>query len=136
MWVELAKKIQHLNYVVQRNWQNLPASCVVGDHDDLDLFVSDEDRAELEEIIKDYPLVDCRSKSDGYYPPVISDFILRRKLRHCGFYIPNGTAHFLSLYYHNLVHKEGDPYKEELEKIFLEIELPTKCTDSGVGFYV
>lgn len=136
MWAELAKKIEHLNYVVQRNWANLPKSCEVGTHKDLDLFVSEEDRPELEEILQDYPLVDCRSKSDHYYPEEIGDMLLVGRRKFNGFWIPDSFYYFTALYYHNAVHKQGDPYKDELRQAFLEAYPPQKCTDEGVGYYV
>lgn len=138
MWKQLAEQIKDLDYVVQRNWFNLPDSCSWEGHNDLDLFVSDKDRLQLEEILKSYELVDCRSKSDKYYPPELSDLLLEGRREFNGFYIPSKEAYFLSLYYHNVVHKNTDPYKEELKRAFLDIEefKPTKCTDDGVGFYI
>lgn len=136
MWGQLAGQIKHLDYVVQRNWFNLPGSCEWNGHEDLDLFVSDKDRPELEEILKYHDLVDCRSKSDGYYPPELSDLLLEEKRDFNGFNIPSKEAYFLSLYYHNAVHKNTDPYKDELKRAFLDIFPPTKCTDNGVGYYV
>ena len=132
----LASQIKHLNYVIQRNWKNLPNSMVVGEHDDLDLFVSEEDRSELELLIREQDKVDCRSEIDLYYPQEISDEMLIGRREYNGFWIPSAKAHFLSLYYHSKVHKAHDVYGEIIEEAFLEWIPPTKCTDEGVGYYV
>lgn len=133
---KLAKAISHLNYVVQRNWDFLPESMIVGNHDDLDLFVSDEDRAELELLIKGYEKIDCRSPQDNYYPQEISEELLSDRIKFNDFWIPNNYAHFFSLFYHNAVHKKDNPYGEKLKELFLEEFPPVRCTDGGVGYYV
>ena len=130
------EQIKHLNYVVQRNWDNLPESMIVGNHDDLDLFVSDKDRAELELLIKGYDKIDCRSPQDNYYPQKIAKNMLLDRKRFGGFWILSPQVHFMSLYYHNAVHKKDNPYGEKLKEIFLESFKPIKCTDGGVGYYV
>lgn len=137
MFKDLAEKIKHLNYVVQRNWDNLPQSCEVGEHKDLDLFVSEEDRDELVTHLESYyELVDVRSPRDDYYPKAIADQLLASHRWHGGFRIPSEGTAFIALYYHNLVHKDGDPYKYELEELFLEAYPPVQCADHGVGYYI
>lgn len=106
----LAESIKHLEYVVQRNWENLPYSIGVEGHEDLDLFCSDEDRAELELLTHEYPLVDVRSPMDDYYPEEIADMLLVTRFQYEEFFIPTPIAHFLALYYHNAVHKKDNPY--------------------------
>lgn len=136
---EFFKKIRGLNYIVQRNWDNLPESVEVDGHDDLDLFVSEEDRDELEAILKENPemdkITDVRSARDNYYPGVINLELLRSTKTLNGVRIPNPKAHFNSLYYHNAVHKDDNPYGEKLEELFLEMYPAIKCRDEGVGFY-
>lgn len=133
----MAEKIKHLNYVVQRNWDNLPESCEVGVHKDLDLFVSEDDRDELVRHLEPYyELVDVRSPRDDYYPREISEQLLASHRWHGGFRIPSESAAFLALYYHNLVHKDGDPYKDELDDLFIEAYPPVQCADQGVGYYL
>ncbi len=129
------KTISHLNYVVQRNWDNLPDSYEVDGHNDLDLFVSEEDREELEFAIRNDENVDVRSPMDCYYSNAISALILQNRRVHGGFWIPSQNAHFVSLFYHNAVHKNDNPYGEKLKKIFYESHPPQQCTDKGVGFY-
>lgn len=130
------KTINHLNYVVQRNWDNLPTSFVVDGHDDLDLYVSEEDREELEEIIGNRDDVDIRSPLDDYYPDSIQDRLLQDRRTFNGFWIPSKESHFLSLYYHNVVHKDNNPYERVLKRLFLDIHSPRPCVDKGVGYYV
>jgi hypothetical protein len=131
------KEIKDLNYVVQRNWELLPEGFVEG-HEDLDLFTTEKDKPKLLEIAKKYPeiKIDIRSYSDWYYPPNIGTQLLtNRVLEKDLFWIPNDFAHFISLYYHDWVHKGGGYYTEKLRDIFIKIYTPTKCKDEGVGFY-
>ncbi len=130
------EEIKELNYVVQRHWDNLPDGFKEG-HNDLDLFVIEEDKSKLQEITNKYPeiKIDIRSFSDNYYPEIIGEALLTNKfLMKDLFFIPNPLSYFLALYYHNLVHKKGDPYKKELEDIFKRIYPSVKCKDEGVGF--
>ena len=131
----LAKSLEDLNYVVQRNWRNLPESMVVDNHDDLDLFCSERDRDKIEEIIKDQPLIDVRSARDDYYPKDIGNALLQDTQEYGGFKIPNEVSYLLALQYHNYVHKENDPYGGEIRRTFLKLFPPVKCKDEGVGFY-
>jgi len=132
--------IQHLNYVVQRNWDNLPDSFIVGEHEDLDLFVSEGDKEELLRILETYPnikaVTDVRSLSDNYYPERIANLLLFESVKHYEVSVPNPLAHFISLYYHNAVHKKGNPYGKKLKELFLKSFEPVRCVDKGVGYYV
>ena len=135
---EFLSKIKGFNYVVQRHWAELPKGFVPG-HEDLDLFTVDRDKPQIEAIAKDYPeiKIDVRSFADDYYPKDIGDLLLmQRYLMKDLFWVPHPTAYFLALYYHNLVHKEGDPYKEELEETFKKLYQPLRCKDEGVGYFV
>lgn len=133
----LLAELKNLNYVVQRNFENLPDSYIVGEHGDLDLFSTDTDKPKIEEIVRKYNIpCDVRSAEDLYYPEEIGQRLLTsRKLVH-NFWVPSTYAHFLSLFYHNAVHKQGNPYGEKLKELFLELYPPVKCTDNGVGWYL
>lgn len=135
MFREFLEEIKDFNYVVQRNWEELPQGDT--DHPDLDIFVSLDDFNAVDLISKNYQFIDVRTEGDGYYPPKIEEMLLDGKTK-ClkGYPIPNTFAHFMSLYYHNMVHKEDDPYKEKLEGLFKELYGVTKCIDEGVGYYV
>lgn len=129
--------IKGFTYVVQRNWENLPFDYATNGHDDLDLFATDDDKHRIESVLQNYPeiLCDVRSPKDLYYPADISAMLLQNRVEQDGFYIPNPIAGFLAIYYHNLIHKEGDPYKAKLESMFKEMFPPVRCKDTGVGFY-
>lgn len=135
---EFLQEIKHLEYAVQRNHENLPESYVVGSHNDLDLFSTDRDKPMIEEIVKRHGIpCDVRSPEDLYYPEEIGQRLLTsRKLVDNLFWIPSTYAHFLALFYHNAVHKEGNPYGEKLKELFLELYPPVKPTDEGVGYHV
>lgn len=141
MFEDFFKDIKHLNYVVQRNWDNLPESCLVGTHVDLDLFVSEGDRAALEQILERFPdvevMTDVRSPKDDYYPSYIGVQMLTFTEWHNDIVsVPNEQEHFESLFYHNAVHKNDNPYGDKLKELFLSIHPPVQCKDGGVGYYV
>ena len=78
---ELFYGIKDLNYVVQRNFENLPGTYVVGEHEDLDLFCSDKDKIQLISIVSEYTKipVDVRSENDKYYPVTIGQMLLDKR---------------------------------------------------------
>ncbi len=128
----LREELRKFNYVVQRNWEGLPE--LDKEHPDLDLLVSDEDYNDCLLVTQEYPWVDLRCPSDGYYPRYIADQMLVDRRDHEGWAIPNNKAHFLSLYYHNAVHKNGNPYGDKLRDIFLTWLPATKPDDPHVQF--
>ncbi len=130
-------EIRNLHYVVQRHWAELPDKFIEG-HSDIDLFVSEKDREELSSVVKRYPEIpiDVRSPEDGYYPLDIGLALLTDRIIEKGlFWIPNSRTHFLSLYYHSLIHKDDNPYRLEVSEIFKKAYPPVRCKDSGVGYY-
>lgn len=132
---QLLQAIKPLNYVVQRNFEKLPEDM----QGDLDVFVSKKDFPVLDRIVDlfDNPeLVDIRTPGDGYYPPEIEKELLRDVREVNGVKVPNPKAHFLSLYYHNAVHKKEDKYSEKLKELFKEWIKPIKPADEGVGYHV
>lgn len=133
---ELAPKIKHLNYVVMRKWNYLPE--IVGD-DDVDFFVALEDYDEMEDILKaNMPdhLFDLRTNGDNYFSAEIEKDLLLNRREFNGFWIPSERAHFLSLYYHDLVHKGDDRYHTKLKRIFWDWHNPQEPEDKGVGYKV
>lgn len=138
MLEKLAKDLSKFTYVIQRNWDNLPGDYKVDGHEDIDIFVHEDERNDLEMAIAPYREhipIDVRSERDNYYPPNIAFLMLEARKQHNGFYIPNELAHYVSLNYHNLVHKKDNPYGKKLNQLFLEIYRPVKCVDNGVGYY-
>lgn len=136
MFKQLLEDIKDLDYVVQRNWEELPEGDP--DHPDLDLFVANHHYAKLMEIVRKHNLqdyVDVRFPGDGYYPPEI-EVMLLEDVHILMVKIPNPKSHFLSLNYHSLVHKENDPYRDKLKELFLQAYPPVRPVDTGVGYYV
>jgi len=134
---QLREELRPFNYVVMRNWQRLPQAIGMPGHEDLDLFVSDEDRGAVQDIIRNYPLVDLRSPADMYYPEGISDAMLFKPRIYNGFKIPAPSSYFDSLFYHAIVHKGSfSMYEKELKQAFLYIYPPVECLDKGVGYHV
>lgn len=129
----LREALAPFNYVVQRNWQTLPELDPI--HPDLDLFVAEEDYDDCLLVTKEYPWIDLRHPSDNYYPQYISQLMLVDRRNHEGWAIPSPKAYFLSLYYHNAIHKTNDPYNKELRRAFLDWIPATKPDDPGVNFY-
>jgi len=123
---ELFKKLNDadFNYVVLRNWDNLPDNVELGPHSDLDLL-TDEPRRLVnligaEKTFKEwyrvqhkltfddgtFVLIDVRYTGDRYYPLQFEEDILKGKtLHHRGFYIPSKWDYYWALMYHALVHK-------------------------------
>lgn len=130
-------EIKGFIYVVQRNWENLPESYAVDGHEDLDLFATNDDKSRIQSVLQKYPDIKCdvRSEEDDYYPVDIADHLLSNRLETNGFFIPNDQAAFDALYYHNLIHKEGNPYGKKLAQMFKKIYAPVRCKDMGVGHY-
>lgn len=129
----LFNSIKHLNYVVMRNWRELPNMDY--DHPDLDIMVSVTDFQEMKLLVPEW--VDLRNPTDGYLPENLAYKMLgnnRRVIRN--FYVPEPEQYFLSLYYHAQVHKKSMmPYVKELRWAFFDWIRPVKCEDPGVGFY-
>lgn len=137
MLEQLAKDLSGFSYVIQRNWDNLPRDYKVDGHEDIDIFVHEDDRNALEQAIAPYREhipIDVRSERDNYYPPNVAILMLEAPKEYNGFYVPNEFAHFISLYYHNMVHKKDNPYGKKLNQLFAQIYRPVKCTDQGVEF--
>lgn len=135
---EFFKEIHNFNYVVQRNWDNLPRDYVVDGHDDLDLFATDDDKHRIESVLQKYPEIHCdvRSPEDNYYPKEMSEMLLKYRVEvNAEFFILQPEVAFLVLYYHNLIHKQDNPYGKKLNEMFKLMFPPVRCKDLGVGFY-
>lgn len=137
----LAREIRGLDYVVMRNWETMPP------RGDIDFFVDTWDYDRLRQAcikhLGDERWFDIRMPGDDYYSREIEHEMLFDKRFYAiedgeetvGFWIPSPQAHFLSLYYHQLVHK-GDPrYQEALDLAFWDWMKPKPPKDKGVGFH-
>lgn len=161
---ELFKRMHDVDYqyVVLRNFENLPDSVEYGDHSDLDLLVYDYShwRELFPEALPQYPLprvrlkipiadtyifADIRSTGDGYYPADFQQAILEHKeWNDRGFWTPSPLHHKLALAYHVVHHKNqntypnwlGDTTAEELLKALKQSTIGwVPCTDKSVGAY-
>lgn len=122
----------NFQYVILRNWDNLPESVELGDHSDLDLLVYDLDhfkevfpeaksefpypRVRMKMPIGDtYIFMDVRHLGDGYYPADLEKAILdTREFNPNGFYTPNPIHHRIALVYHAVHHKNENIYSQWL----------------------
>jgi serine/threonine protein kinase len=135
---DLAQFFSYLNdidfeYVVLRNWENLPYDVKVGPHSDLDLLVYDFEHfrevfGDKIEIVHDLPrvqhkipigdsyiLCDVRHVGDNYYPYEFQLEILKsREWNKRGFFTPNPVMHRVALSYHAVHHKGFNSYERYL----------------------
>lgn len=143
----------NFQYVVLRNWENLPDSVELGDHSDLDLLVYDyqhflevfpDAKAEFPfprvrhklAIGDNYIFMDIRHIGDGYYPADFEQAILdTREFNPNGFYTPNPIHFRVALAYHIVHHKNGfsDNYRTHLGDVTIK-ELLQALKDSNVGW--
>jgi serine/threonine protein kinase len=127
---------QHEPYLIQRNWEGLPETLTLTGHDDIDLLVRDYyrtltllnaqpvfgDQKRVHHLIKIgdglVPL-DVRFVGDGYYDSVWQEGMLRRRVFHNGFYVPDEKDHFWSLLYHAVFHKQkiSAEYENRLKEL-------------------
>lgn len=141
----------NFQYVVLRNWENLPESVELGDHSDLDLLVYDY--AHFLEIFPQakaefpYPRVrykmpigdtfifmDVRHLGDGYYPADFEKAILdTREWNPKGFYTPNPIHFRVALVYHAVHHKNGNTYPTHLGTMSIKDGLEA-LKDSNIGW--
>lgn len=137
---EFFKSIALLRYVVMRNWEVLPPD------GDIDIFVHPSDYADMMQAAQQFltpEQYDIRTIGDGYYPLSIETMLLEDRDVYFPYddidtlvYVPNPRAHFMSLYYHGLIHKGDDRYAEKLKKVFKEAYPPVEPDDAGVGYHV
>jgi hypothetical protein len=141
----------NFQYVVLRNWSNLPDSVELGDHSDLDLLVYDYDH--WKEIFPEaksefpYPRVrhkiaigdnyifaDIRHLGDGYYPADFEQAILdTREWNENGFYTPNAVHFRIALAYHAVHHKNHNTYPEHLGTSSIK-DLLEALKESNIGW--
>lgn len=139
-----------VRYVVMRNWKDLIVEGIDIDHPDIDLMIHTEDLAKFNSILattntslegvrvqkkilvsgKDYDkvvFIDARSTRDNYYPDLLADELLAKRIRKSYFFIPDDKTYFLTLLYHAHFHKPQlhDSYFKILERLIrgLSIEM-------------
>jgi len=117
-----------LQWLVMRNFEDMPRHTVIDDHLDVDLLVSDYylvkrildgDSATGQRyedghhrilnhvvIANKKVLFDFRSVGDNYYDTKLQQDMLHTRVRHPnGFYVPCPELHLHSLIYHAIIHK-------------------------------
>lgn len=152
----LRQFFQYLNdinfqYVVLRNWDNLPDSVEMGDHSDLDLLVYDYDHfkelfpeAKPEfpfprvrnrlDVGDQYIFMDVRHLGDGYYPADFEKEILdTREWNPNGFFTPNPQIFRIALAYHAVHHKNENSYPVHLGNATVK-ELLESLKQSNIGW--
>jgi hypothetical protein len=138
-------------YVVLRNWENLPESVELGDHSDLDLLVYDyqhfleifpEAKAEFPfprvrhkmPIGDTFIFMDVRHIGDGYYPADFEQAILdTREWNPKGFYTPNPVHFRVALVYHVVHHKNANTYPTHLGTMTVKDGLEA-LKESNIGW--
>lgn len=138
-------------YVVLRNWENLPDSVEMGDHSDLDLLVYDIEhwleifpqakrefpypRVRFKIPIDDtYIFADIRYVGDGYYPADFEQAILdTREWNPSGFFTPNPIHFRVALVYHVVHHKNHNSYPTHLGTMTVKEGLEA-LKESNIGW--
>jgi len=140
-------------YVVLRNWENLPNDVCLGEHSDLDIMCYDYDhfmeifpmaKAEykLPRVRVKIPIgdsffyCDVRHVGDGYYPVEFSRaMLMAREFNPKGFWTPDPVHHRLALAYHVVHHKNKLSYNyiRYLGEVTVE-ELLEAIKESSIGW--
>jgi len=143
----------NFQYVVLRNFDNLPNDAQLGEHSDLDLLVYDfEHFFELfpeARLVHKVPRVrtripigesclyaDVRSVGDDYYPESFQRAILRsREWNDRGFFTPDYACHTAALAYHAVHHKNdiAQEYRKYLGPVTVD-ELLDSLKASSIGW--
>ena len=126
-----------INYVILRNFENLPQNVNSKNHNDIDLLTDDllilpyvlmtngdvSPKGNIPSNIKignDKISIDWKRPGDGYYDHKWASDILKRRIYNPnGFFVPSLEDYFYSLFYHAIFHKKriSTEYKEKLLKI-------------------
>ncbi len=142
-----------INYVVLRNFDNIPEEYHVPNHNDIDLLVSNYKKASIiingkntqghKNCVHHHVKInnimvpfDFRYVGDNYYDEKWQKNILNnKKLNKNLFYTPNDTDYFYSLLYHATIQKFEDPmpldYKTKIQDLAekYKINLKPKLTN-------
>ena len=128
-----------VEYVILRNFENLPNNNFSKDHEDIDFLVRDIDQAvyvtNAEKLYKKrYKinvsgkdiLIDFENVGDNYYDQRWQNHILKKKklLNNC-FYVPELEDYFYSLIYHVLFHKTyiATDYHNKINEIYKRLSI-------------
>lgn len=129
----LARDIKPLRYAIMRNWDKLPP---LGD---IDFWVHPDDKKKLEEACEAHLVekrwYDIRTVGDNYFPFMIENELLEETEEWGEWKVLNKGALFVTLMYHQIVHKGDHRYQDQLDKIFLDQSGIVEPNDKGVGFH-
>ena len=140
-----------LDYVVLRNFEELPDQNYSDEHFDIDFLVNDLDQAvfisNAEKVFNqkdrvhykikindEYVFVDFRYLSDNYYDKNWQSKILKKKIYSSkGFYRPNNEDYFYSILYHVLIHKKSIQvdYFDKIKNVFKKLSI---CSEEKSNF--
>jgi len=128
-----------INYVILRNFEDLPDKFFTYEHNDIDILTDDFMRIPYitnggKSPFNDKfpPVVKIGSKEipfdfgypeDGYYDEKWSKDILKRRVLYHGFYVPSKEDYFYSLFYHAVFHQKkiSSEYKKKLSSLVREL---------------
>lgn len=132
---ELFERLNRVEYVMLRNYENLQAEIAGGG--DIDILCADKEQAV--NLICAYPRVqgreafnyytvvadekipiDIREVGDGYYDEAWESSMLQNRVKNADYYMMDDENYKYSLLYHALLHKAAiaDKYVDLLEKMF------------------
>lgn len=134
-----------LNYVVLRNFDNLPGHVDLGPHSDLDILTDEPEIAALllnarpttsvrgrvqhrVQVGGNYLNIDIRHVGDGYYDARWERDILRNRVfREEGFYVPSDADLLHALVYHALLQKRvvADDYPRRVLALCRKADCPS-----------
>ena len=127
------------NYVILRNFEELPEKYLIYEHNDIDILTDDFLRIPYitnggkSAFNNEFtPVVKIGNKSikfdfgypgDYYYDEKWSHDILKRRVLYHGFYTPSTEDYFYTLFYHAVFHQEkiSDEYKNKLSNLAREL---------------
>ena len=132
-----------MNYVILRNFENLPEKIKFGKHSDLDILCENRDVAKLilnsvsttknpkrvqEKVYvgDDYINVDVRYLGDNYYDEKWEKNILEtREYSNKGFYIQNTVNYIYTLIYHAIIQKRSisEDYIDRISDLCEELDI-------------
>ncbi|MCP4651129.1 MAG: hypothetical protein GY853_13770 [PVC group bacterium] len=148
--IEMFKSIRCLEYVVIRNYENLPESVEFGPHSDLDLLFADKEnvkefiritsavatkkegyRVQHKVMVGDnFILCDLRVVGDDYFPYELASSMINNRVWYRHFTVPSEQDHYAGLLYHALIHKKRVS-EDYMKRLGLK-----RPKDKSVGFHV
>jgi len=128
-----------MNYVILRNFEDLPDKFFIYEHNDIDILTDDFMRIPyitnggkspfndkfppLVKIGNKTIPIDFEYPGDNNYDEKWSKDILKRRVLYNGFYVPCKEDYFYTLFYHAIFHQKkiSDEYKKKLSNLAAEL---------------